>query len=128
MTHGVRMDVKEPKPTRTDMEPTWDIIIQEYDEGLWGWGRAMGDENKREIIRLMEERRDFGFRKHGVHLTPDNGRNDKNDSLQELADFMAYTRNMMRCNPDSTYISRQLSEIFNTSIQIFEKFVDLDMK
>lgn len=43
----------------------------------------------------MVERRDFGVKKHGTHLTPNNGRDSLVDAIQEQLDCVAYLQNAL---------------------------------
>jgi len=99
---------KEPSPKATSMIPTWKIIIDEYQTEL-------EKDFKIKMTRLMMDRQEYGYEKHGVNLTPNNGRNNIVDAIQEGLDLMVYIRNNMRVSNDSL-----LSDAYQASIVAVE--------
>ena len=76
----------EPEPVDSDNPVVWKLVIQDY--------RELVPENlfQEEIIKLMNERNQFGIEKHGMPLRTFNGRNPLRDSVQEILDAIVYTK------------------------------------
>jgi len=73
------MSIPEPNPINKGVNVP-DILIE------WLEKR----DNSKEIIQLIKERDEFGYKKYGQHLTSQDGRNTVEDARQELGDLMQY--------------------------------------
>lgn len=62
----------QPPPKKTNLEPTWNLVIED-----------------------MKKRNQEGIEKYGVPLTPNNGRSSLQDLYEELLDAVVYTKNMI---------------------------------
>lgn len=59
----------EPAPIPTTTPPTWDLVVND-----------------------MRKRDEFGYRKYGVRLQPNNGRDALKDAYEEALDLCVYLR------------------------------------
>ena len=60
---------REPDPVKSDAPAAWDLVIQD-----------------------MRQRDEFGHKKYGVRLQPNNGRDQLVDAYQEALDLCVYLR------------------------------------
>lgn len=63
------INIPEPTPVGNDLPHVWDLVIED-----------------------MKARDEFGFQKYGVHLQPNNGRNNLIDAYFEILDLAVYIR------------------------------------
>lgn len=63
------MSTPEPAPIKNELPAVWDLVIQD-----------------------MRDRDNFGFKKYGVRLQPNNGRSALRDAYGEALDLVVYLR------------------------------------
>lgn len=78
-----------PKPVENDERPVWDYVIDDVRK------KANQYKHAHYLIGLMENRKDFGFKKYGTYLQVHNGRPVEIDLLQELLDSVVYAKQMV---------------------------------
>jgi hypothetical protein len=105
---------KQPKPVPNNETPVWDYILNDdwSDDGL---------------LELFEKRKEFGFRKYGTYLQPFNGRNAKEDLVQELLDALVYAKQLELENQDKegeiefSYLYFQIGRILEENFDLLSK-------
>ena len=138
MTHQVKrpnVTKHEPDAIIDDtQETTWDIVIRDYLNS-----RLPNDEYSTSeigmfqsthipIAKMMQERSQMGFKKHGTHLTPNNGRDSLIDSVQEVLDFLAYTKNA-EIESNVPAISKILQDTLDMGFLVLENlYIAWEMK
>ena len=82
----------EPNPVNSDDTQLglWDLVIKDFVEKFCG-----NEKVKSEIISLMQDRDEFGYKKYSVHLKIKNGRSFYNDLLSELLDASVYAKGII---------------------------------
>jgi len=123
MTHNIpKVDAHEPPPVIDDtQEATWNIVIRKFqDEFDWSDTQA--------IVKLMQERKEFGFSKHKTYLTPHNGRDSIVDAIQEQLDCVVYLMNAI-IEEDDPVVKKFLGDSFDMSILVLKNiFIAWEMK
>jgi len=86
------LSAPEPAPSPTNLESAWGKVILRY--RLY-FDRHDGDKRKITlgVIKMMEDRDQYGFEKYGMHITAFNGRNSLVDLIQEKLDSLVYAQN-----------------------------------
>jgi len=79
---------KQPKPIPNNEKPVWDYVIQGLTFDI-NFGR-----DHSELIEICEKRKEFGYKKYKTYLQANNGRNAKEDLLQELLDALVYAKQL----------------------------------
>ena len=87
---------KQPAPKANDEVSSWDYVIESYLETRDNYFTG-------EIVELMRERNEFGIKKHGTALQPDNGRDSLADAFQEVLDSVVYVQNAILEGKDVDY-------------------------
>ena len=123
MTHGGFSNEKEPAPISTDRIPTWDFVISDYKESI---SFALHPERSQKILDFMEDRKAYGYGKHNTHLTPENGRDDLSDLVQELADAIVYSRNKILGMSASGFAYHRLWTLHNSLVASLEECFYID--
>lgn len=74
-----------------------------------------------DIVKLLEERRQFGLEKYGIELHTFNGRNAVEDIRQELGDLIIYFAQLIMEN--KTEEANELLSLTKKSISIIKSFL-----
>lgn len=111
MIHSAKLNVneKEPRAKVTSLEPTWNIVMKKYSNCSEEAPSVVSG-----ILELMKKRNQYGFRKHGAYLTPKNGRNNRNDTIQEILDSIVYVQNEI----EELNISPEDNTIYNIQMKM----------
>lgn len=108
---------KQPKPIKNDTPPVWDYVIEDIKKSI----ENPFTTHLYQLTFLMEKRKEFGFNKYGTYLQANNGRNSKEDLLQELLDAVAYAKQLEIENKDVhefAYIAYQLECILKENFKL----------
>lgn len=117
MTHKIPNVTKhEPDAIINDSQrPTWDIVIEKY----LLTKNDIREEIKLEVITMMKERDGMGFKKHGTHLTPNNGRDSLIDAMQEVLDAVVYLQNAL-LEEEDTILKKFLDDSIEFSFLLID--------
>src|SRR4051812_45104974 len=103
------MSIPEPKPKNEGVE-IYPIVLKRIEES------KMNNEDKNNLIKLLNDRYTFGLKKYGQSLMSQDGRDSIEDAIQELGDFLMYYIKA-ELNKENT---EKLKKIFNSISIIFK--------
>lgn len=86
----------QPKPLEVEgAVSSHDLVIEDIKAAVLSYPGCD------ELVADMQERKEFGLRKYGTVLHPDNGRDHTKDAYDEVLDLLVYLRTMMSEDDDA---------------------------
>jgi hypothetical protein len=122
-SHDIKknLNTPQPNPKSTNLPCSWSRVIEVYKNN---YGLRYGSTKKvsQAVIKMMEDRDQFGFEKYGMHITPFNGRNSLVDLIQEKLDSLVYAQN---CIDEGLDMDNRIKLQMNTTLFDLEELYEI---
>jgi hypothetical protein len=113
---GAEIWQKEPAPIPNDSPASWDLVLKDLETIPITHQMR---EAKSLLIADIHLRDEFGTKKYGVRLQPNNGRNSTKDAYEEALDCTVYLRNEIEEKLSNKIVTRERESVLRYLTQMY---------